>query len=63
MRALLTDGWNSAAHVALGLILPAPLSIAYGLYQIGQGGGNLRVDLVEFALGLLAPRILASLAS
>ena len=22
MRALLTDGWNSAAHVALGLLLP-----------------------------------------
>lgn len=56
MRDLLSDGFNSAAHVAIGMattFMPHGflLGVAYVIYQIVQGGENMTIDLLEFTIG------------
>ena len=53
MRPLLSDGYNSAAHVAIGFVgfrLPI-VAIAFVAYQLGQGGQNTLIDITEGAIG------------
>ena len=52
MRPLFADGFNSAAHVGLGLLRNTGVAAVFVAYQLAEGGGeNTPVDLLEFAAG------------
>lgn len=54
-REIFTDGFNSLAHVGLGVVAPLSVVIPAGylMYQFIQGGDNLLIDLSEFGIGYL----------
>ena len=51
MRPLFADGFNSAAHVGLGLLRNTGVAAVFVAYQLAEGGENTPVDLLEFAVG------------
>ncbi len=55
MRALFTDGWNSLAHVSLGVIgSAAPVLLASALvYQVATYDDNTATDIMEILIGAL----------
>lgn len=60
MRALFTDGTNSAAHFSLGLIQSKEVAIVFVVYQLLQGDENVTVDIAEFVTGWLSRSLLRS---
>ena len=54
MRTIYTDGFNSAAHVALGYIGGSSLLVPFLVYQLVlQGRPNDVVDVAEYLSGWL----------
>ena len=51
MRPLFADGFNSAAHVGLGLLRNTGVAAVFVAYQLAEGDANTPVDLLEFAAG------------
>lgn len=61
MRVLFADGWNSAAHLVLGVIAGAMSPVLgasiFFIYQMTQEDQtNTPIDLLEFAIGWAGAR-------